>query len=219
MRAKPDSGFAIIATAVKTLADQIHAFSSQGSAGLQTLTTAIAQLQTDTVEAAETARSSVSDSAAAEQATARLSTLVGSVDRLVKDIDSVVQPVEQSIAGFANVQQYLNELVQTVEQGQTSLNTASARTASVLDISDELMGLVAENGIASADLAIIEHTQRVAAEIVAVTTGAIDRSELSMADLFDDKYRQVAGSNPPQYLTRVTLHSPNAPGRRSRRRR
>jgi methyl-accepting chemotaxis protein len=203
-------GFAIIATAVKTLADQIQMFSSQGAAGLQTLTTALAQLQTDTGKAAETAQSSVADIATAEQATGRLRTLVGSVDRLVKDIDSVVQPVEQSIAGFANVQQSLNELVQTVENGQKSLTTASARTGSILDISDELMGLVAENGIASADLAIIEHTQRVAAEITAVMTTAIDRGSLSMAELFDDNYRPIPGSNPQQYMSRYTAFAERA---------
>jgi methyl-accepting chemotaxis protein len=197
-------GFAIIASAVKALADQIQVHSTQGAASLQTLTTAIAQLQTSTSEAARTAQSSVEDSATAEQATARLRTLVGSVDRLVTDIDSVVEPMDRSIAGFAKVQQSLNQLVDTVEQGQKHLATAAERTGSVLDISDDLMGLLAENGVAAADTAIIGHAQNVAEHIVALTTAAIDSGRISMADIFDDNYRPIVGSNPPQYLTRVT---------------
>jgi methyl-accepting chemotaxis protein len=197
-------GFAIIASAVKALADQIQAHSTQGAASLQTLTGAIAQLQTSTGEAAKTAQSSVADSATAEQATARLRSLVGSVDRLVTDIDSVVEPMEQSVAGFAKVQQSLNQLVETVEQGQRHLSTAAERTGSVLDISDDLMGLLAENGVAAADTAIIEHTQEVASHIVALTTSAIDAGRVQMADVFDDDYRLIAGSDPAQYLTRVT---------------
>ena len=197
-------GFAIIASAVKSLADQIQTFSSQGTVGLQTLTTAVAQLQTDAGKAAETAQSSAADSTTAEHAIARLRTLVGSVDRLVNDIDNVVRPVEESIAGFATVQENLNELVQTVEQGQKQLRTASSRTSSILDISDELMGLVAENGVASADSAIIEHAQHVAAQITALISSALDRDELSIGDIFDENYRLIPGSNPQQYLTRYT---------------
>lgn len=197
-------GFAIIATAVKSLADQIQSFSSQGTAGLQTLTTAVAQLQSDAGKAAETAQSSAADSAAAEHAIGRLRTLVGSVDKLVHDIDGVARPVEESIAGFATVQQNLNELVQTVEQGQRQLSTASKRTSSILDISDELMGLVAENGVASTDAAIIEHAQQVAVRITALISGALDRGELSLEDIFDENYRVIPGTDPQQYLTRYT---------------
>ena len=197
-------GFATIASAVKTLADQIQALSGEGAANLQTLTSAVGHLQTEAGNAAQSAQASIVETAAAEQVTARLIALVGSVDRLVNDIDRVVAPVEESIAGFAQVQHSLNDLVHTVQEGQRQLATASSRTQSVLDISDELMGLVAENGIAPADSAIIEHVRSVAARIVATMIAAIDRGELSRADLFDEDYRPIPGTNPVQHLNRYT---------------
>jgi methyl-accepting chemotaxis protein len=197
-------GFAMIATAVKALADQIQALSGEGTANLKTLTAAVEQLQTEAGAAAQTAQASIAESAAAEQATGRLRTLVGSVDRLVTDIDSVAEPVEESVAGFAKVQDSLNELVDTVQMGRRQLATASKLTKSVLDISDELMGLVAENGIAPMDAAIIEHSRAVAAQIATVMTTAVERGELSMGDLFDENYQLIPGSNPPQHVNRYT---------------
>jgi methyl-accepting chemotaxis protein len=59
-------------------------------------------------------------------------------------------------------------------------------------------------------MAIIEHTQAVAARIVEVMTEAVDRGDLPMSDLFDDNYRPIPGSNPPQYLTRYTAFAERA---------
>src|SRR6185436_21005280 len=100
----------------------------------------------------EIAQSAISDSAAASEATTRLTALVGSVDGLVRDIDSVAGPVEQSVAGFASVQTNLGELLETIDQNHRHLEAAGARAQSILDISDDLVCFAVESGVSPQDV-------------------------------------------------------------------
>src|SRR5690606_16795969 len=93
-------GFAIIANAVKGLADQIQEFSGQTVSHLDVLTEALGGLRVEAESNAGAAQQAMADSHAAGEATATLEELVETVGRLVSDIDDMAQPVTQSIAGF-----------------------------------------------------------------------------------------------------------------------
>ncbi|MFN6961677.1 MAG: glycine cleavage system protein R, partial [Rhodocyclaceae bacterium] len=62
--------------------------------------------------------------------------------------------------------------------------------------------LIAESGIETPDTPIIELCRATAQRIGRIFEQAVTRNEISMADLFDERYRPVAGSNPLQHMTR-----------------
>src|SRR5690606_35581119 len=148
-------GFAIIASAVKGLADQIQEFSGQTVAHLGELTEALAGLRIQAADNAEAAQQAMSETQAAGEATATLEELVESVDRLVGDIDAMSQPVEQSIAGFETMQAELSALADGVAECRTYLERAEARTQTILGISEDFMLFVVEAGVETADAPFI----------------------------------------------------------------
>lgn len=197
-------GFAIIANAVKSLADQIHEFSSQTTSHLGTLTQALADLGVRAQGNAEAAQAAIADSSAAAEATATLNRLVGAVDVLVNDIAAMSQPVERNMANFEVMQDELNALVEGTETCRGHLKQAEARTQSILGISEDFMLFLVQSGVETADTPFIELAQSKAAEISELFTQAVARGEISVADLFDEAYREVPGSDPKQVLTRFT---------------
>ncbi len=66
------------------------------------------------------------------------------------------------------------------------------------------MLFIAESGIETPDNPIVEISRRVAAEVGALFERAVAAGDISMADLFDEKYIPVRGSNPQQVTTRFT---------------
>lgn len=197
-------GFAIIANAVKSLADQIHEFSGQTTMHLGTLTEALAGLSAQARGNAEAAQTAIADSSAAAEATDTLNRLVGSVDALVTDIDAMGQPVERNIASFETMQDELNALVEGTETCRGHLRSAETRTQSILGISEDFMLFLVQSGVETADTPFIELAQAKAEEISNLFTQAVARGEIGMADLFDEAYREVPGSDPKQVLTRFT---------------
>ncbi|KQX38885.1 hypothetical protein ASD04_09575 [Devosia sp. Root436] len=195
-------GFAIIANAVKGLADQIHGFSSQTSSNLEQLTQALGALGAQAGGNAEAAQQAMADSGAAAEASSTLADLVGSVDRLVTDIDAMAQPVEQSVTGFETMQAELAALADGVAEGRGHLAQAEKRTQSILSISEEFMLFLVQSGFETADAAFIDLARSKAGEISELFSAAVARGQISMADLFDEAYRDVPGSNPKQVLTR-----------------
>ena len=197
-------GFAIIANAVKGLADQIHGLSSQTTSHLQHLSQAIGDLSQQAASNATAARQAIEDSSAAGEATANLEELVGSVDRLVTDIDAMATPVEQSIAGLETMQSELSALADGVAAGREHLVRADRRTQSILSISEDFMLFLVQSGFETVDAPFIDLARAKADEVSELFTTAVARGKISMADLFDESYREIAGSNPRQVTTRFT---------------
>ncbi|HLV82513.1 MAG TPA: methyl-accepting chemotaxis protein [Devosia sp.] len=197
-------GFAVIANAVKGLADQIHEFSGQTTSNMAHLSQALGALRTQAKGNSQAAEQTIADAQAAAEATATLEALVGSVDRLITDIDAMSQPVEQSIAGFATIQTELSALAEGVAAGRGHLEKAEQRTQSILSISEDFMLFLVESGFETADADFIDLARTKADEIAELFTTAVARGQISMADLFDEDYRPVAGSDPKQVLTRFT---------------
>lgn len=197
-------GFAVIAGAVKVLADQIQSYSSESRTHLGSLTGFLAQLRSRAEHAAEIARTAAVEGALASEATARLRALVGSVDQLVAQIDSVTGPVAQSVEGFAVMQQNLTELLTTIDQGRHHLESAATRSQSILDISDDLVTFAVDSGVSPDDVPMVELTKSKALELGTLMADAIGRREITTADLFDEDYKPIPGTNPQQFLTRFT---------------
>lgn len=197
-------GFAIIANAVKSLADQIQDFSGQTVSHLSDLTEALAGLRNQAQGNADAAQAAMAESQSAAEASATLEQLVESVGRLVSDIDAMAQPVEQSIDGFETMQSELAALAEGVDISRGHLKKAEERTQTILGISEDFMLFLVEAGVETADAPFITLARDKADEVSRIFERAVQRGEITMSDLFDANYREVPGSNPAQVMTRFT---------------
>ncbi|WP_196260277.1 methyl-accepting chemotaxis protein [Pelagibacterium limicola] len=198
------AGFAIIAQAVKTLADQIHGFSGEITGQLASMKTALAELGAQAQANADAANEAAGHNAAAAEATESLARVVGSADALVKGIESMRGPVESNVEGFAAVQAGLDGLSASIVRSKNHLDAAERRAESILTISEEFILFVADSGVETADTPFIDEVRAQADRIGSLFEAAVGAGEISMSDLFDTDYREIRGSNPKQVMTRFT---------------
>ncbi len=96
------------------------------------------------------------------------------------------------------------EIATDVEHSGENFVQAKNRLGSLLGVSENLIELTAATGVATADTPFIDAVEAAAAKVGKLFEAAIARGELTMNDLFDDRYVPVPGTNPPQFVTRFT---------------
>ena len=197
-------GFAVIGSAVKVLADQISAFAKQNETSLAAVTGTLTGLSQRTRQSATTAEAAVEASNEAAEATRALQALTKTVEELTGRIESMADPVQRNIDSSARLTDSVRELAGLSKACQAKLDAAGARSQAILDISEDFILFIAQSGIETPDTPVIEICRMTADTIAELFTSAIDRGELSMADLFDENYVPVPGTNPQQVLTRFT---------------
>lgn len=195
-------GFAIIADAVKVLADKIRPLTAENQRNLEALTRTLAAVLTEADKNATVAQTAIADSNSARETTATLQTLVESAQHLTHDIDAMSQSVESNNASYADLRDELKALVGSVKTCDAKLTLAQARADSILGISEDFILFIAESGIDTPDSPIVAFCQDNARKIGALFEQALEKREITMADLFDENYRPVARTDPQQMMTR-----------------
>ena len=197
-------GFAVIGTAVKVLADQISSFAKQNETILTTLQKTLQELSSSTRESAETAEAAIEASGQATEATRTLQALSTTVQQLTGRIESMTEPVQRNIDSTTRVRESVRDLAALSRACQGKLGSASQRSQTILDISEDFILFIAQSGIETPDTPVVEICRMKADEIAELFEQAVERGEMSMGDLFDEDYQPVPGSNPQQVLTRFT---------------
>lgn len=194
-------GFAIIANAVKTLADQIKKFTGENAGHIQLLNQTMTHLQESANSNAEFAQKSITEAESATETNDQLRTLARSVDELVADIKEMVGPIEENTKSFENLGSSLDEMVNNIGQSHEKLETTTKRAESILNISEEFMVFVAQSGVETDDTPFINAVQQAAAQICQLLENGLAAGELTPEHLFAHDYRVIENSDPPQYLT------------------
>jgi methyl-accepting chemotaxis protein len=83
-----------------------------------------------------------------------------------------------------------------------ALQRVNANTRRFLGASEQLIEITNDCDAVTADTPFIEAVQAGAARLSAALEAAVRERRISLADLFDEKYQPVAGSNPAQVTTR-----------------
>jgi methyl-accepting chemotaxis protein len=195
-------GFAIIATAVKTLADEIQGFANQNADNLEKLMGILRELQEHSANSVELATEAISEASEAKRTGEQLNELVHSVGQLVNDIEAMNQPVSDNLSAAKSISGELRELHGTLKTSNQKLDVATQRTGNILDISENLMLLIAQSGVETADTKFIHAAQDLAAQVSAVFEEAIKNGDISQSDMFDQNYRPIEGTDPQQVTTR-----------------
>lgn len=192
-------GFAVVAAEVRLLAGQ----TADASGAIRA-----------TVEAVRTSARQVIGHAQGSSAQAQAAQDVGSgVMRVLGEarerVGEIAVMADQIAAGTQEVSVKCGDLDQAItamaaEAGASSSDLQQARDGIVelVAISESLVVSAAKGGAVTDDTPFIARVQRDAASIAALFEAELQNGGTTLAELFDESYELIAGSNPPQYLTR-----------------
>lgn len=180
-------GFGVVADAVKDLASQVER-SSKAIMGT------VAQLS----QRVDTLSREVSREGPPEQH--------GAVHRALAVVGQGVQRIQDASQRSREVCNGLDGQMGVIEaemrRTTTALDTALQRTDGFLKISEQLIEAVAECGVETDDSPYIHAARHAADQIATLLEDAIRTRSITQADLFDERYEPMPGTQPQQVTTR-----------------
>ncbi|MEJ6006861.1 methyl-accepting chemotaxis protein [Paucibacter sp. AS339] len=179
-------GFGVVADAVKDLAGKVES-SSKAIMG--------------TVLALDTRIEAFSRELRRDASQAQQSAIHQAFGEVRSDVDGIAESALQSERTVQALSERAATLEQDVQQAMINLDAALSCSERFLKLSEQLIEKIAGSGIEVDDAPYIRAAQAAAAEISTLLEGAVQRGQISTAQLFDTHYRPVAGSNPAQCLT------------------
>lgn len=107
--------------------------------------------------------------------------------------------VETRCTGFVS---HLESALDEMLVSNKHLQGAAQRVDGLVDMSERIIQVAASAGIETPDHRYIVKVQDVAARISEAFEQGVASGRVSMSDLFDRNYREIAGTNPKQFSTR-----------------
>jgi methyl-accepting chemotaxis protein len=180
-------GFGVVADAVKDLAAKVEASSKDIMTTVGELNSRIAALSTEIQS-----RDGKDAEGAFHRALADLQGGVASIDRAAGQSREICKGLNAQMGGIEGEMQRTGR----------ALDAAMTRSEAFLKISEGLIETVTECGIETADTPYIEAVRAAASQIGTLLDDALRSRVISRADLFDEAYQPIAGTNPQQHTTR-----------------
>jgi methyl-accepting chemotaxis protein len=118
-----------------------------------------------------------------------------------REIDGVAKAASSNLAHCDTVIDELGNLAKGVELSSSDLKRADDRVAKLLELSEGLIELIADSGVETSDAPLIRIVVDTAKQISKAFETAVERGDITVDQLMDEKYREIAGTNPKQYLT------------------
>ncbi len=191
-------GFAVVASEVKSLAEATRQATQQIGDTLRGLDGQIKSLLGESGEASSRAKNAGNG---AQQIEGIIVRVQDGFTNVGQEIDAVARAATSNLAHCDMVIEELAELAQGVDHSSVELKQADSRITKLLDLSEGLIALIAESGVETSDAPLIRTVVDTAKAISAAFESAIDRGEIGLAQLMDEAYRQIPGTDPAQYLT------------------
>jgi methyl-accepting chemotaxis protein len=191
-------GFAIVASEVKSLAEATRQATLQIGDTVRDLDGQVGNLIGESSDASSRAKNAGDGAAQIQGIIAHVWDGFTSVSR---EIDGVAKAATSNLGHCDTVIEALRHLVKDVELSSTDLKHADDRVAKLLDLSEDLIALIADSGVETTDTPLIRAAVDTAMQISAVFEAAIARGDIRLDQVMDENYREIPGSNPKQYLT------------------
>jgi methyl-accepting chemotaxis protein len=191
-------GFAVVASEVKSLAEATRQATRLIGDTVRDLDGQVGSLIGESSDAALRAKSAGEGAQQIQGIIVRVQDGFTSVGR---EIDGVAKAATSNLAHCDSVIDELGHLAKGVDLSSTDLKNADQRVAKLLDLSEGLIELIAASGVETSDAPLIRVVIDTAKTISAAFETAIERGEISLDQLMDEKYREISGTNPKQYLT------------------
>jgi methyl-accepting chemotaxis protein len=191
-------GFAVVAGEVKTLAEETRTATVRIGEIVRALGEQIDGLVRESGEATRHAGSAQSGAEKVSGVIARANDAFNTVGR---EIDAIARSAAENLAACDSTLAELADLAQGVDSAADNLQRADKRVEGLLNLSETLIEFIAASGVETADTSLIRLGVATAQKISGEFESAIARGEISAARLFDERYREIPGTNPKQYLT------------------
>jgi len=191
-------GFAVVAGEVKSLAEATRRATHLIGDTVRDLDGQVGNLIGESGDASVRAKSAGEGAQQIKNIIARVQdgfTAVG------QEIDGVAKAATSNLSHCDMVIDELGNLAKGVDLSSTELKHADDRVAKLLDLSEGLIALIADSGVETSDAPLIRVVIDTAKRISAAFESAVERGDISLEQLMDEKYREIPGTNPKQYLT------------------
>jgi len=191
-------GFAVVASEVKSLAEATRQATHLIGDTVKDLDGQVGSLIAESGDASARAKNAGEGAQQIQSIIVRVQEGFTSVGR---EIDGVAKAATSNLAHCDMVIDELGHLAKGVDLSSTDLKAADDRVAKLLDLSESLIELIADSGVETSDGPLIRVVIDTAKRISDAFESAIVRGEISVDQLMDEKYREIPGTDPKQYLT------------------
>jgi methyl-accepting chemotaxis protein len=130
----------------------------------------------------------------------------GVVHRALASIDRKVGRIQDATLASRGIcdglRGQLSSIQDDMRRTSRGLSSALGRTDTLLQISEQLLESVANAGVTTPDTPYITAVQEGAREVAALLEGALRQGSIREAELFDEAYVPLPGTQPQQHTTR-----------------
>jgi methyl-accepting chemotaxis protein len=191
-------GFAVVASEVKSLAEATRQATLQIGNTVRGLDGQVGSLINESGEASLRAKNAGDG---AQQIQSIIARVQDGFTRVGNEIDGVARTATSNLAHCDAVIEEVRTLAKGVDLSSTDLKQADSRVARLLEISEDLIAMIADSGVETSDGPLIRVVVDTAKTISAAFEAAIARGEIRLQQLMDENYREIPGTDPKQYLT------------------
>ncbi|WP_051212314.1 hypothetical protein [Rubritepida flocculans] len=153
---------------------------------------------------AEAALSAAREEATGAEAAAALAALAESVQRAGEEVAAMAGGAAAAGAEAAAMRTGIAAQAQVTAALAQEVTQAAQRGETLRDISEALMEEMAAAGVETEDSPFIRAAQAAAAEVGRLFEAALAAGDITEAALFDEAYRPLPGTDPPQLLAGFT---------------
>lgn len=197
-------GFAVIAEAVKKLADQTRLATTQTERCLAQLAETMTTLQMQGDANVAAAIAADAEAGLIADGVETLKSAKAAVTTLVAGLDTVLRPVKENAEACHHALDHLRAASQRVDGASDDILTASDRLDRLVSLAEELTRGVIQSGAPLPVSGLIDLCRSGAKQIAARFEEALGAGRIRQGALFDADYRAIEGVEPPQYLTAFT---------------
>jgi methyl-accepting chemotaxis protein len=191
-------GFAVVANEVKSLAEATRKATHQIGDTVRDLDGQVGNLIVESGDASLRAKGAGEGARQIQDIIVRVQQGFTSVGH---EIDGVAKSANSNLGHCDMVIEEVTNLAKGVDLSSADLKRADERVANLLDSSEGLIALIADSGVDTSDTPLIHVVIDAAKRISTLFDAAIDRGEIRLDQLMDEKYREISGTDPKQYLT------------------
>jgi methyl-accepting chemotaxis protein len=194
-------GFAVVAAEVKILSGQTREATLRIRSTVDTLSSQIAQLRSDSTRG-------TSDARGTHQSTQTIETAIGRVGASLTELTELNEAIKgeaaQNLRYCAGTIDELTGLEQGLTSSSASLGSANTQVAETHKKLAQLIDEIGNSSIPTDDTPYLEAARAMRARVVDAFETALAGKALTVDDLFSEDYSEIPGTNPKQYMAKFT---------------